>query len=127
MASPISDKIEDLIVATTDPSQKALLLILQKMEGSLHENTLLTRGLSSTLTAHVADETQLYAKIQGGTKVAKLAWAVIFTLLGVIQGVSLYVFDQHMAAFHVVVEEVHSLQRFQSAHEAHHRTEETRP
>jgi hypothetical protein len=126
MATPISDKIEDLIVATIDPSQKALLLILQKMEGSLHENTQLTRNLSATLTEHVADETKLYAQVQGGTKVAKLSWAIIFSLLGIIQGASLYVFDQHMAAFHAVVEEVQSLQRFQSAHEAHHRTEESR-
>ncbi len=127
MVTPISDKIEDLIVQTTDPSQKALLLILQKMESSLHENTTLTKNLNTTLSAHVADETQLYARIQGGTRVAKYAWAVIFSLLGIIQGVSLYVFDQHMVAFQEVVNHVHLLQRFQSAHEAHHAIEERTP
>jgi hypothetical protein len=46
------ERIEGLILTSTDPKDKAFLLILNRMADNLQENTELTRKLGEELTSH---------------------------------------------------------------------------
>lgn len=86
---PISEKIGDLILAATDPKDKAFLLILNKIADNLDENTKLTRTLTKDLKAHTEafqqhekDEMALINQGRGFWRAA-LAAVLVLQALGV--------------------------------------------
>jgi hypothetical protein len=88
---PIQDKIEELIMSSTDPKDKAFLLILNRMSDNLQENTELTRKLGEELSSHTKsfiehtnrfskheqEELALINQGRGGWKVAAISLIVI--------------------------------------------------
>jgi hypothetical protein len=120
----LSDKIEILIDQTPDPAQQAMLRILLKIADSLAENTSLTKQLHDRLEAHEKEEMDLIAQIRGGGKVARFMGYALAAVFAAMQGISLYVFDDHMAAFAAVEARIGKVEQFQARHEEHHKWEE---
>ena len=120
----ISKQIEELILATNDPSDKALLLVLNKIATNLDENTALTRTLTSDLQAHTKafqehekTEMALINQGRGAIRVALVALAVF-------QGIVAWYGRQVVEEFREVKEQVLSNTQEIAIHKEHHRQEE---
>lgn len=85
------EKIEALISATTDPVQRATLMVLSKIDVALDANTAATERIAKgvetvdeQLGRHVADEEKMLASIRGGQWVGGALMTVIVGLGGFI-------------------------------------------
>lgn len=92
----VQQQIEELIVAATDPKDKAFLLIMNKIAQSLDTNTYLTQGLSdefkvhtAAFRAHEAQEQKLVNQSRGGVRVG-------LYLLGIIQVLVWFILSQQL-------------------------------
>lgn len=124
VSDTLGDKIEDLILAATEPKDKAFLLILNKIADNLDENTQLTRTLSSELKIHTVafaqhekDELALINQGRGFLRASVVLIAFVQVVMG-------YVITQHLASHKAALEEIKMLSEFKAAHTAHHDQEE---
>lgn len=107
----VQQQIEELIVAATDPKDKAFLLIMNKIATSLDTNTALTRALSTDFKAHTTafedherKEMALINQGRGGFRVA-------MGLLGVLQILIGFVITNTLADLKDIRQELTILQR----------------
>ncbi len=120
----LQNQIEELIVAATDPKDKAFLLIMNKIATSLDTNTSLTRALADDFKSHTVafseherKEMELINQGRGGFRVA-------LALLGVLQIVVGYVILDTLGAVKTSQQEITVLQRDVATHKEHHAQEE---
>ena len=123
-ADAVLSQIDDLIVATDDPKDKAFLLIMNKIATSLDTNTSLTRALADDFKSHTVafseherKEMELINQGRGGFRVA-------LVLLGVLQVVVGFIINNTLADIKDMRQEVTQLQRDVSTHREHHAQEE---
>ena len=120
----LGDKIEELILAATEPKDKAFLLILNKIADNLDENTQLTRSLSTELKTHTIafaqyekDEMALINQGRGFLRAFVIGLAAIQVVMG-------FIISQHLISHKQALEEIRVLSEFRSSHIVHHETEE---
>lgn len=85
----VQQQIEDLILAASDPKDKAFLLIMNKIAASLDTNTTLTQELSNEFKAHSdafklheSRESRILNKSRGGVLVGLYMLGIIQVLVG---------------------------------------------
>lgn len=116
-------RIDDLIEQTSDPIQRATLLVLAKIDTAIDSNTRATERIAVEFTEH-REEVQLFrsefakhdvqeqrdrAAIQGGRWVAQMMFGVIIALMTVISAVGGYVLSKHDSEFTELRSTVHKL------------------
>jgi hypothetical protein len=120
----LQNQIEELIVAATDPKDKAFLLIMNKIATSLDTNTSLTRALADDFKSHTVafseherKEMELINQGRGGFRVA-------LVLLAVLQAVVGFIINSTLADIKDTRQDVTILQRDMGIHKEHHALEE---
>lgn len=115
--SDTPEKIEQLIVATDDPKDKAVLLILLEMGKSLSENTKLTKELHGEFREHAKEEVALIIK-------GRFLWRVLLTAALAAQGVLGWYFTRHLDAFEKLQIRVAEMSLAIATHQETHRQAE---
>jgi hypothetical protein len=120
----LQQQIEDLIVAASDPKDKAFLLIMNKIATSLDANTSLTKALSDDFKSHTVafseherKEMELINQGRGGFRVALALLAVLQVFVG-------FVITNTLADIKDTKQDVITLQREVAIHKEHHALEE---
>lgn len=123
-ADAVLEQIEDLIVETSDPKDKAFLLIMNKIAMSLETNTSLTRALSEDFKAHTvafadheAKEMALINQGRGGFRVSMFLFALFQVTLG-------YIVNGTLDSIKTLQNEMVVAQRDIATHREHHVQEE---
>lgn len=123
-ADAVLEQIEDLIVETSDPKDKAFLLIMNKIAMSLETNTSLTRALSEDFKAHTiafADherkEMELINQGRGGFRVALVLLAALQVAVG-------FIITNTLDDIKDMRQELTVVQREVVVHKEHHAQEE---
>ncbi len=112
-----AERIEELILQTTEVKDKALLLVMLEMSKSLNENTKLTQELHSEFKVHAKEEMTMIIK-------GRFLWRVLLSFALILQVILGYGFNEHVKSHKALIEEVKVLKIFKEKHEEHHRLEE---
>ena len=123
-SAEISKQIDDLILATDNPSDKAMLLVLNKIATSLDENTQLTRTLTCDLQAHTKafqehEKTEM-ALINQGRGMVRVALLALAFFQAVFAGYG----AKHLADMDLLAQQAEKNTREIEIHREHHRQEE---
>jgi hypothetical protein len=108
MAYANGRRIDDLIEATSDPVQKATLLVLSKIDSALDANTAATNRIAVELAEHRDDvqafrgeflkhdriETEQRGRLEGGRAVAAWMFTVIIALISVISAMGGFIISE---------------------------------
>lgn len=115
--SDTPEKIEQLIVATDDPKDKAVLLILLEMGKSLSENTKLTKELHAEFRLHAQEEVALIIK-------GRFLWRLLLAAALAAQGILGWYFTRHLDAFEKLQARVAEMSLAIATHQETHRQSE---
>lgn len=107
----IQEQIEDLIVASVEPRDKAFLLIMNKIAATLDTNAALTRALSNDFKAHTAAFSDHEKKEMALINQGKGGFRAILAVLVILQIVIGYVITNTLADIKDTRQEVSALQR----------------
>ncbi len=120
----LHEDIHRLILASDDPKDKAVLLILLRISQNLEANTELTAKLSANLDAHVSKfndhekmEMALFNQGRG-------LWRVMVWVLGIAQAGLGYGFLNHVAKNEQQDERLVAVEKWSGEHRVHHQMEE---
>jgi hypothetical protein len=120
----VQQQIEELIVAASDPKDKAFLLIMNKIAVSLDTNTSLTQMLSDDFKSHTLafseherKELELINQGRGGFRVALALLAVLQVVIG-------FIITNTLTDIKSMRQEVTVLQREVAIHKEHHIVDE---
>ncbi len=85
MTSPITPTIEELIQQANDPSDRAMLVVLNKMASSLDANTRLTEAVSTRLEEHIESFQEKVEEDNAIKNKGMGAWKILAWVLGLAQ------------------------------------------
>lgn len=119
-----SESIKDLILATPDAKDKAILMILLKISDDLFRNTQITASLSEKFEKHVEafvnhayEEMKMISHNRGFLRGMFVFLAIIQLLIG-------YILTSHFEEFNHMQEDVKAMKTDIEKHKEHHRIEE---
>lgn len=117
MNESIVKRIEDLILETNDPKDRALLLIQLEMVKSLIENTEVTKELHAEFQVHAKEEMAMIIK-------GRFLWRVLLAFALILQVGLGWMFNRHVTAFDKIADDVTNLHVEIETHKEHHKQEE---
>lgn len=91
-ADQIENEIKTWIQNATDPTQKALLMILYQMNQNLTDNTVTTRGIAEDFHLHRNRIDTLLNRLKGG-------WFALGIAFVAIQAMAVWIFNTQLNAF----------------------------
>jgi len=121
---PIQEQIEQLIMAASDPKDKAFLLILNKIAGSLDVNTSLTQTLSDDLKAHTAAFAAHEQKEMALINQGRGFWRGLAIAVVAVQVLGGFILFSHLKEDEKTRSDVDALIVSMAEHKEHHKQEE---